>query len=130
MARNSPQLTLQLLPHTLAVCRLAPDHPIPDWLAASEFYTVTRTDEELSVVCEQERVPVSVRSEPDWRALKVVGPLDFNLTGILAALAAPLAQAAISIFAVSTFDTDYMLLKQSRLDDAVAALRAAGHTIN
>jgi hypothetical protein len=90
---------------------------------------VTRTPDELSVVADEAAVPAGVRAERGWRALQVAGPLDFNLTGILASLAYPLARAGISLFAVSTFDTDYVLIKEDKLHDALAALQAAGHTL-
>lgn len=120
---------LAILPETLSVCRLAADDAIPAWLPARGFVSVTRTADELSIVCAQDAVPVGVRREPGWHALAVEGPLDFGLTGVLASLAAPLAKAGISIFAISTFDTDYVLVKAERLDDAVEALRRAGHLI-
>ena len=124
-----PPLRLTVLPEPLAVCRLAADDAFPAWLPARGFVSVTRTSEELSVVCAADAVPAGVRCEPDWRALAVAGPLDFGLTGILASLATPLAEAGISIFAISTFDTDYVLVKAERLGDAVDALRRAGHRI-
>ena len=88
---------------------------------------MTRTASELSIVCRDASVPASVTANRGWRAIAVDGTLDFALTGVLAALAAPLAAAGVSIFAMSTYDTDYVLVKQDTLDDAVAALRAAGH---
>lgn len=119
---------LILLPQQLAVCRLAPQSPLPSW-AGGSFTALTRTPDELSIVCDQQRVPEGVAAENDWRAFKVAGPLDFSLTGVLAALAAPLADAKISIFALSTYDTDYLLVKESALTGAVQALRRAGHHI-
>jgi hypothetical protein len=91
--------------------------------------SLTRTEQELSVVCREAAVPAEVQSERGWRALEVVGPLDFALTGILAALAGPLAAAGISIFALSTYDTDYVLVKATTLARAIAVLQAAGLTI-
>ncbi|HEY0152337.1 MAG TPA: ACT domain-containing protein [Longimicrobium sp.] len=120
-------LRLTILPEALAVCRLAAGDAFPPWLPAHPFLSVTRTSDELSVVCTQDAVPAGVRFEPGWRALAVAGPLDFGLTGVLASIASPLAAAGISIFAISTFDTDYVLVKAERLDDAVEALRRAGH---
>jgi hypothetical protein len=90
---------------------------------------VTRTDRELSVVCEEGAAPADTKREAGWRLLRVAGPLDFSLTGILAGIAAPLAEAGVSIFAVSTFDTDYIMVKQEDLAKALSALRAAGHAI-
>lgn len=120
-------LRLQVLPEVLAVCRLAADDALPLWLPARSFLSVTRTAVELSVVCAADAVPAGIRCEPGWRALAVAGPLDFALTGILASIATPLADAGISIFAISTFDTDYVLVKAERLNDAIEALRRAGH---
>ncbi len=123
-------LTLDLLPGVCAVCRLDPSAELPSWaLGAGPIVSVTRTSEELSVVCAADAVPTGIRAEGGWRVLKVRGPLAFSLTGILAALAAPLARAELSIFAVSTFDTDYLLVPQGQLEAALAALRAAGHTV-
>ena len=127
---TKPSLQLQLLEGRLAVCRLGPRQPMPGWAdSAGPLCSVTRTGEELSVVCTEGSVPIGTRCEKGWRALKVQGPLDFGLTGILDALTDPLAQAGISIFAVSTFDTDYVLLREASLEAAQLALRAAGHSI-
>lgn len=122
-------LTLSLLPDTLAVCRLAPDADAPAWAWTGEPASVTRTRDELSIVCRADAVPQEVRAEAGWRCLKVHGPLDFALTGILAALTAPLAAAGIALFAVSTFDTDYLLVKAENLDRAAEVLRGAGHRV-
>jgi hypothetical protein len=121
-------LSLLVLPARLSICRLPPEAPLPDW-ATGELTALTRTPDELSVVCDEQCVPDGVRAESGWRALKVAGPLDFSLTGVLAALAAPLAAAKISIFAVSTFDTDYLLVKETVLNAAVQTLRDAGHHV-
>lgn len=123
------KLTLLVLPDTFAVCRLAPDALVPDWTKGSSLVAITRTTDELSIVCNEVIVPEQQRCERGWRALQVAGPLDFALTGILAAIAAPLAEALISIFALSTFDTDYVLVRQHTLDSALQTLEKAGHTI-
>ena len=122
-------LCLSLLPDTLAVCRLPADAAVPPWAWTGVPASVTRTRDELSVVCRADGVPEGVRSEPGWRCLVVAGPLDFALTGILAALTAPLAAAGIPLFAVSTYDTDYLMVKAENLERAVAALRGAGHRV-
>lgn len=122
-------LTLSLLPGTLAVCRLEPHAPLPAWALKGPLASITRTDEETSIVCAEENVPEGVLCERGFACLKVAGPLDFTLTGVLAALTPPLAQAGISAFAIATYDTDYVLVKQERLRDALAALGAAGHTV-
>jgi hypothetical protein len=121
-------LALAVLPDTLAICRLAPAAPIPAWVRG-DFVSITRTRDELAIVCAQTCAPDGIPCERDWRALRVVGQLEFALTGILASLAAPLADAGISIFAVSTFDTDYVLVKARDLAKAADALQKAGHTI-
>ncbi len=119
-------LTLSVLPIRLAVCRLAPDAERPAWAEAGAFSSITRTPEELSIVCAEARVPPGVRCEPGWRALMVHGPLDFSLTGILAGLAAPLAEAGVPLFALSTFETDYVLVREEELPRAARALSEAG----
>lgn len=116
------RLTLSVLPSTLAVCRLDPGAPGPPWAEGEGFCSITRTGDEISVVCAEDRVPEGVRAERGWRALVVEGPLDFAMTGVLASLANPLAEAGISIFAVSTYETDYVLVKSDDLAEAVDVL--------
>ncbi len=123
-------LTLTIIPGRFAVCRLDAQEAVPAWALEGAISSVTRTPEELSVVCREAAVPEGVPSETGWACLKVAGPLDFSLTGVMAALAGPLADAAISLFAVSTYDTDYLLVKAATLDDAVAALTRSGHTVH
>src|SRR5688572_237463 len=122
------ELTLTLLAGELAVVRLPPDAAVPEWAWAGELQSVTRTREELSVVCAAEAVPADggLSVEGPWRALTVAGPLDFSLTGIAAALTAPLAAAEISVFLIATYDTDHVLVKADKLETAVAALSGAG----
>lgn len=126
---TSRSLNLELLAGTFAVCRLEPSAPLPEWAAAGPFVSLTRTDAELSVVCGEAAVPAGVRCEAGWRCLRVKGPLGFGLTGILASLADPLASSGVSIFVVSTFDTDYLMLQQRDLERGVDALRRAGHAV-
>jgi len=121
MNMEIPKLTLSLLPGQYAVCRLLPDAPTPDW-ARGEFVSVTQTAEELSVVCEEQRVPDGVQCERGWRCFKVQGPLDFSLVGVLASLLAPLAEAGIPVFAVSTYDTDYILVREADAGRAAEAM--------
>jgi len=125
---RAPRLSLAVLPDRLAVCRLPAGAPTPTW-ATGAVTSVTRTPEEVSVVCAEDAVPAEVRAEGGFRCLTVAGPLDFALTGIIAALAVPLAAAGISIFVVSTFDTDLLLVRDHLLAPAAAALRGAGHTL-
>ena len=103
--------TLSVLPETLAICRLNANEAIPAWAMNGEFVAITRTLDELSIVCAAENVVPDVKADRGWRVLKVAGPLDLTLTGVLASLAKPLAEAKINIFTVSTFDTDYLLVK-------------------
>jgi hypothetical protein len=120
-------LTLILLPQTFAVCRLGPTEPLPSWATSGALCSVTRTPSELSVVCPQASVPDGIPAERGWRCLVVAGPLDFALAGILASLATPLAAAGIALFALSTYDTDYLLVKADQVARAVDVLSAAGH---
>jgi hypothetical protein len=118
-------MNVTVLPELLAVCRLAASDRVPSW--ALELHeglvSITRTPEELSIVCPDEAVPPDVQVEPGWRALKVPGPIPFDQIGVLAGLAAPLAAAGVSLFAVSTYDTDYVLVKDADLERALAALQ-------
>ena len=115
---------LRVLEGRWAICRLPADAKIPE-----RFFSLTRTADELSVVCAEDAAPEGVRCESGWRMLQVAGPLEFSLTGVLAGIASPLAEAAVSIFAISTFDTDYVLVKDEQLARAMGALRRAGHRV-
>ena len=123
------RLSLDFLDGTFAVCRLAPDSPVPVWADGGPFVSVTRTAAELSVVCPQHLVPDGTRHEPGWRCLRLAGPIDFSLTGVLVALLVPLADAGVGVFALSTFDTDYVLVKAAYAEHAADALRRAGHAV-
>jgi uncharacterized protein len=128
-------LTLDALAEQFSVLRFAPDADVPEWtLRAGSFGSVTRTADELSVVCATARLPstslpASTAREDGWRALKVVGPFAFTEVGVLLQVAVPLAAAGISILAMATFDTDYVLVQETQLATAVAELRRAGHTV-
>lgn len=122
-------ISLLVLSDRLAICRLSPESPIPEPPAAGGLWSVTRTADELSVVLPESALRPEWKAETGWRALRVEGTLDFALTGILAALATPLAAARVSLFAVSTYDTDYVLVRERDLDKAREALTAAGHTV-
>jgi len=123
------QLTLSVMEDGFAVCRMAPNAGIPPWVPTRGFVSVTRTADEQSIVCRSEAVPKTVRAEHGFRVLKVEGPLDFSLTGILLAVIGPLADAEIPIFAVSTYDTDYVLVKEVDLKPAISVLSALGHSV-
>ena len=120
---------LDLLPDVYAVCRLDKDAPVPDWATRGIFSSITRTAGELSVVCPDARVAAGVKKESGWKVLMVEGPLDLSLTGVLASLTGPLAREGISVFALSTYDTDYLLVKQEQLEQAIEVLRAEGYDV-
>ncbi len=122
-------LTLSVLDERLAVCRLGPRTEIPAWATASSFFSLTRTADELSIVCPEHNVPAGVAREGGWRALKLEGPFDFGLVGVLASVAGPLAESGVGILAMATYDTDYVLVKESQLDLATSALRERGHEV-
>ena len=123
------RLTLSILPEALAICRLAPTEGIPGWALKGSFYSITRTDDEVSIVCPETNVPGATHCDLGWRGLKIEGPLDFSLTGVLKSVADPLAEAGISIFALSTYETDYLLVKETDLEKAVRARSQAGHLV-
>lgn len=124
-------LRLELLAERLTICRLAPDAALPAGLGdKGRFVSITRTADELSIVCAEEDAPPGESCSGGWRGLRVSGTLDFAETGLLLSLAAPLAEAGIAIFVVSTYDTDYLLVKDEQLDAALRCLRAAGHRVD
>jgi hypothetical protein len=129
MSESSRRFQLTVLPGSFAILRLAADAPLPSWASAGDFFSVTRTSDEFSVVCLANQVPSSLTAETGWRALKVQGPFALSEIGVLAALAAALAHAKVGLFAISTFATDYLLVNDKSLNAAVAALRAAGHGV-
>ena len=123
-------MDLAVLSQGLAVCRLEEHEPVPDWAWRGEFVSISRAGGELSIVCAAGAVPPEgVRAERGWRALVVTTEMDFATTGVAAALTAPLAQAGVSVLPIATYDTDYFLVKDDRLADAIEALLAAGHRV-
>lgn len=122
-------LTLALLPGRYAISRLDAVAKVPPWLPSRGFVSVTRTDEELSIICGEEAVPASVKASRGWRAMKVDGPLPFDMCGVLSSITAPLAEAEVSVFAIATHDTDYVLVTGDTLEKAVKALTRAGHRV-
>ena len=118
-------LRMTALEGRYAVCRLAPEAEVPSWPRGA-FVSITRTPDELSIVCDESAVPDDVRAERDWRLLRVEGPIPFETTGVAAAITQPLAEARISVFLVATFDTDYLLVKSEAFDQALGALSASG----
>lgn len=125
----APSLTLLEMAGSFAVCKLPSGSAIPAWATAGDVFSVTRTADELSVVCRQETVPSGTHCESEWRCLRVAGSMPFALVGVLASLTTPIARAGIGVFAFSTFDTDYLLVKEADFQQATSALRAAGHRV-
>lgn len=122
-----PNLLLSVLEETFSIYRLAPDASLPEAVSECDFYSLSKTTEELSLVCPEHLAVKSDKSSPDWKCLKVAGPLDFKLTGILAGITEVLAKEKISVFAISTFDTDYILIKKQDLTPAISALERTGY---
>lgn len=112
------------------VCRFGPDALVPSWVDHGGFWTVSRTADELSIVCEEDHIPSGVQAEMGFACFKVIGPLDFSSVGVIAALTTALAASGIPLFAISTFDTDYLLVRRTDLPDAIDALRESGHAVH
>lgn len=123
-------LAIWTLKDRLAVCRLPPKDPVPEWAWSGSFSSVTRTEDELSVVCAEGIVPEGMLCERGWRCLRVQGPIAFSEIGVLSSLVTPLAEAGISMFVVSTYDTDYVLVKQDALSSAQDVLVSHGHVVH
>lgn len=126
----SRALQLIVVPERLAVVRLEPHAAVPSWARAGAFVSVTRTEDELSIVCPASAVPAEVPCEGPFARIQVRGPLAFSETGVLVSLALPLSEAGISLFALSTYDTDHILVAEEDCDRALEALEAAGHRIS
>jgi len=121
---------LYALDELYAIVRLHPDAELPEWVRGGHFWSITRSDSELSIVCREDDVPAGTSAERGWCALEVAGPLDFSLTGVVASLCSPLADADVPIFVLSTFETDYLLVRERDLQRSVDALTAAGHSVD
>jgi len=121
--------SILLVEGKFALSKLSPDSCLPDWCQGETLAALVRTTDELSVMCEESLVPDDVISEGNWCALKLLGLLDFSLVGIMARLATTLANVDVSIFAISTYETDYVLIKQNQLDVSLKALNQAGYSI-
>jgi uncharacterized protein len=129
MGSVSRSLELTLLPQHFAIARLAAGSSVPSWATQGPFFSISRTPDELSVVTETSNVPVGVQSQSGWRIFKVQGPFVLTEVGVLASLASPIAEAGVSLFAISTFDTDYLLISADQLEKASKALERAGHKV-
>ena len=124
---TSVPLSIEILPERLTICSLPVGDEIPSWARSGSFVSHTRTPDELSVICLEDAVPENVEASPGWRALKLVGPFELSLVGVLVSVAHPLAHAGISILPIGTFQTDYVLVAEADLASAVDALSRAGH---
>lgn len=113
----------------LVVCRLAPDAAVPEWATRGAFSSITRTPEELSIVCAEERVPAEVKRSGRFALLKLHGPFALDETGVLSGFVGPLAEAGVPVFVLATYDTDYVLVPEEYSMTALGALQKAGHEI-
>ncbi len=125
----TPSVRLKQLPAVYAISRLEPDERIPDWADGPGFVSISRTDDELSIVCMQDRVPGGVKQDRDWLCFKLQGPFAFDQTGIVLSVIRPLSENGLGIFIVSTFDGDHLLVKAADGNRAAALLENAGHTL-
>ena len=123
------QLQLSLLGEIYGICVFESDTEIPEWAAAVSFCSITRTQEELTIVCPQNTIPSGCEYDAGWRCFRIDGSFDLNQIGVISSLAAPLAQASISIFVVSSYDTDYILVKKEKVNQAIAVLTDSGHLV-
>jgi hypothetical protein len=123
-------MRLELLDHKLGITKLRPDAEFPEWLSNAELLSVTRSSDELSIVCDKHCIPDYMDHKGTWVAIKIVGPLDLSATGILDRLIQPLARANISIFVISTYNTDYILIQENHLQAAIMILETDNEFIN
>jgi hypothetical protein len=123
-------MNLTVLENRVGVVRLNNSDSIPSWATQGNFWSITRTEDELSVVTDEHVIPKDLKAELDWRLIKVIGPLDFSMVGVLSSLAEPLAKKSISIFVISTFDTDYLMVQDKNLTAAIETLKTVGHLVS
>ena len=123
------QLPFIVIDGVFSLCRLAPGDAIPSWALPSSFYTISKTSDELSVVCQSLYVPAVVKQDGNWRLLKIASVLNLSLTGITAKFSTALANADINLCVIATYETDYILIKQEKLQTAIAALQNAGFIV-
>jgi len=129
MSSPRHQLKFRWLPEPYAIVRLAPEASVPDWASKGAFTSISRTPEELSIVCPADNLPQDVVSEHRWTCLKLEGPFPFSETGILLSFIEPLSNHGVPIFAISTYDTDYVLIQQEFAEMAISELQQAGHEL-
>jgi len=122
---NAKKFSLSILPEKFGICHLGKNIPIPDWAIDGKFSSITKTEQELSIICPQEKIPAGILFEKDWRAFKLDTVLDvFSSVGIIAALVKPLAEESISILNISTYETNYILVEEKNLEKATKALNS------
>ena len=129
MNEPAPSCELVVLQKNYGICKLGSKEPVPAWVDDGDFWSVSRTREELSIICEERLIPSSANAEGGYSCLYVLGPLGLTMVGVWASLTTSLADAGISVFAISTFDTDYLLVREAELPDAIDALRESGHVV-
>lgn len=123
------KFAFSLLPETLAICKLSHATRIPDWGLDGKFVSITRMADEISIVCPQDKIPQGITSDQGWRCLKVEGPFDFSATGVVASFTRPLSAAGIAILVISTYDTDYLMVREKDLEGAIQVLSDEGHGV-
>lgn len=123
------QLTFILIDGIFSLCRLAPEDSIPSWTLSSDFYTISKTSDELSVVCESQYIPAGIKQDGNWKLLKIASVLDLSLTSITAKFSTALANAGVNLCVIATYETDYILVKQEKLQPAISALQNTGFIV-
>jgi hypothetical protein len=123
------QLQLSLLKDKYGICTLPNTAPIPDWALTQSLASITRTEKELTIVCRLEILPSQYQSGLNWRCFKIDGSFDLNQIGVISSISSPLADAGISIYVISTYDTDYFLIKEQNLEKTISVLSNSGHYI-
>ena len=123
------QLQLSLLKDKYGICTLPNTAPIPDWALTQSLASITRTEKELTIVCRREILPSQYQSDLNWRCFKIDGSFDLNQIGVIASISSPLADAGISIYVISTYDTDYFLIQEQNLEQTISVLSDIGHNI-
>jgi hypothetical protein len=123
------RLQLTLLKEMFGICRYENTAPIPDWASDAPMCSITRTKKELTIVCPQNIIPAESDCSGQWRCFRIDGSFELDETGVIASVSVPLAEAGISIYVVSTYDTDYFLIRDCAIENAIAVLTDMGHKI-
>ena len=124
------KLNLSALKDSYSICKLDPNSDVPGWEQEGDFYSISRTTNELSIICDRRNIPENINCEHNWRVLMIEGPFEFEEIGILNSITKPLAEANISLLTISTFDTDYILIKENYFSEAIKTLESAGQVIS